>query len=625
MPILRDFLSSSEGPEKRGRMPRLGGTSTSAGVAVDAERALQVSAVYGCVRLISEAIAQLPVHVYRRTENGREQVSDHPLIPLLTNRPNRDMDAGEFIRGMVGWMLLRGNGIAYREVGGDGRTKGLWPIAPTSVEMKRTSSGRLAYRITLNESEYVPGFTPGQKRDVPQDRILHFRAFGMGNWGLSPIGLARTKIGTAFAAEEYGAGFFARGALPGGVLTTDNALSDEQFDRLNQQWNESHGGFGKSHKPAILEGGVSWENVGLPPAEAQFLETQKYTSSTIAGHIFFVPPHLIGDVERSTSWGSGIAEQGVAFVRYSLMPWIVRLERVLNQLFAESDLYVKINTAALERGDIKTRYDAYAIARQWGFKSVNDIKRLEDEDPVPGGDVYLQPMNMVPAGSFDEPERGRSQRGAATRAQSSRDRHVKAHERALKRFFADQREDVLSEYGDRGVREFDREMSDRELARLLASLGLSAALDSAEEVLAQFFEEQEVDDGGFAGWMATMAANTAALINDATVEKVASASNTDEIREVFDDLTTSRAAQIAESRVAEAVGFGRQEAAKQSGASRKTWRVRSNNPRSEHKRMDGETVDVGDTFSNGARWPGDWANLDSDQAAGCRCDMEVSS
>ncbi|OSM43469.1 phage portal protein [Nesterenkonia sp. PF2B19] len=622
MPILREFFSASD-PVKRGRMPRLGGTSTAAGVAVDAERALQVSAVYGCVRLISEAIAQLPVHVYRRTANGREQVRDHPLIPLLTDRPNPDVDAGEFFRGMVGWMLLRGNGIAYREIGGDGRTKGLWPIAPTSVEMKRTASGKLSYLITLNSAEYVPGFTPGQKRAVPQDRILHFRAFGMGNWGLSPIGLARTKIGTAFAAEEYGAGFFARGALPGGVLTTDGSLTDEQFDRLNQQWNESHGGFGKSHKPAVLEGGVSWENVGLPPAEAQFLETQKYTSSTIAGHIFFVPPHLIGDVERSTSWGSGIAEQGVAFVRYSLMPWIVRLERVLNRLFAESDLYVKFNAAALERGDIKTRYDAYAIGKQWGWLSTNDILRKEDESPVDGGDVYLHPLNMVPAGTFDEPERARRSAGAATRSPSMRERHVTAHERALSRFFADQQEEVLAEYTGRGARAIDRESSDRELARLLASLGLSAALDSSREVLSRF--GLDLDDGGFAGWMSTMGRNTARQINDSTFSAVASASNADEIRNVFENLTTARASQIAVSRVTEAFGFGRQEAAKQSGAKKKTWRTNSGNPRSEHAALDGETVDVGDTFSNGARWPGDWANLDADQAAGCQCDMEIST
>lgn len=627
MPILRDLLASPAEPQRRSRLPRLSGTSTSTGVSIDAERALQVSAVYGCVRLISEAVAQLPMHVYRSTPGDeRVKVRDHPLLPLLTDRPNPDIDAGEFIRAMVGWMLLRGNGFAYREVGGDGRTKGLWPIAATSVAPARTPSGRLAYEVTLSDPEFVPGFVPGRKRLVRAEQMLHFRAWGLGPWGLSPVGLARTKIATAFSAEEYGAGFFGRGAVPGGALTVPGSLTDEQFERLDRQWSESHGGFGKSHKPAIFEGGVTWENVGLPPDEAQFLETQKYTASTIAGHIFFVPPHLIGDVERSTSWGSGIAEQGVAFVRYSLMPWIVRLERVLNQLFVEPGMYVKINTAALERGDIKTRYDAYAVGKQWGWLNTNDIRRKEDEQPVDGGDVYLQPMNMIPAGTFDEPHALPSGEGRREhRAVSEREQHVRVHARALVRFFDDQGEQVLADYDETGRalrREFDRDESDRKLARLLASLGLSAALDSARGVTEMF--DVDLDDGGFASWMATMGRNVARMINDATFAAVAAATSVDEVRGVFTTLVESRAGQIATTRVTEAFGFGRQEGAKQSGARNKTWRVTSGNPRSEHASLDGETVNVGDTFSNGARWPGDQANLDVDEVAGCQCEMEIS-
>ncbi len=620
MPVIRDRLLAGE---KRGRMPRLHGTRTSAGVEVSAERSLQVSAVYGCVRIISEAIAQLPLHLYRRTSDGRRPVDSHPLLPLLTGQPNTDIDAGEFIRAMVGWMLIRGNGLTYREFGGDGRVRGLWPVAPTSVEPVRTSRGQLAYDVTISDAEFVPGFTSGVKRRVRQDQMLHFRAFGLGAWGLSPVALARTKIGTAFAAEEYGAGFFARGAHPGGVLKSDHELDDEQFGRLQKQWEESHGGFAKSHAPAILEGGVSWENVGLPPIESQYLETQRYTAETIAGHIFFVPPHLIGDVQRSTSWGTGIAEQGISFVRYSLMPWIVRLERVLNRLFPEDDLYVKFSTAALERGDLKSRYDAYAVGKQWGFKSTNEIKKLEDEEPVAGGDVYLQPLNMVPAGMFDDPPRGGGRRARAT---SARDRHVQQHERALVRFFEDQAEVVFDEFNvDRGpgVREIDRDEWDGRLARILASLGLGAAVDSASDALEQF--DLELDDGGFAAWMRTMGRNVARLINDATFDAVAIAADGDEIRQVFDTAVTARAGQIAASRVAEAYGFGRQEAAKQAGARKKTWRTTSGNPRPEHAAMDGETVDVGDSFSNGARWPGDWANLPADEAAGCQCDMEISA
>lgn len=613
MPIIRDLLSPPA--EKRGRLPRLHGTSTPAGVAIDAERSLQVSAVYGCVRLISEAIATLPVHLYRRTGDGRRRVDDHPLLSMLSDRPNNDIDAGEFWRAMVGWMLLRGNGLAYREIGGDGRPKALWPIAPTSVKPARTSRGQLAYEITLSDAEYVPGFTAGRSRAVAQERMLHFRAFGLGTWGLSPVALARTKIGTAHAAESYGAGFFARGANPGGVLATDGELTDDQFERLDKQWKEIHQGYEKSHSPAILEGGLSWESVGLPPAEAQYLETQKYTAETIAGHIFFVPPHLIGDVARSTSWGTGIAEQGISFVRYSLMPWIVRLERVVNQLLPEAGLYVKFATAALERGDLQSRYAAYAIGKQWGFKNTNEIKALEDEEPIgPAGDVYLQPLNMVPAGTFDDPDCTAAGRG---RAKSPRDRHTDAHRRALRRFFADQADAVLEDYRSR---DFDRDESDRLLAQLLATLGVSAASDAGQEIADQF--DAKLDTAGFDGWMRTMGINVARQINDATFAAVAAAASTDDIRDTFDTLQV-RAGQIAVTRVTEAFGFGRAEGGKQTGARRKRWRVTSGNPRPEHAAMDGETVDVGDTFSNGARWPGDTQHLPAEEAAGCQCDMEI--
>lgn len=623
MPIIRNLLDAAQGGQ-RARLPRLNGTRTAAGVSVDAERSLQVSAVYACVRLITGAISQLPVDLYRKG-NGRREVDEHPLLPLLVDRPNPDIDAGEFWQAMVGWMLLRGNGLAYREINGAGRTVGLWPIAPTSIQPKRTSRGQLAYEVRLHETEYVPGFTPNRARTVGRDRMLHFRAFGLGIWGLSPVTLARTKVGTAFAAEQYGAGFFARGANPGGVLKTDQELSDPQIERLEQQWRDVHEGFEKAHAPAILEGGLTWDSVGLPPGDAQFLETQKYTAATIAGHLYGVPPHMIGDVERSTSWGSGIAEQGIGFVRYTLMPWIVRLERVTRQLLPEPDLYLKFNTDALERGDIKSRYDAYAVGKNWGFLSTNDINELEDRPPVPGGDVYLQPLNMVPAGTFDDPERTEPHASGARshqRDDEMRERHVELHRRALVHFFNEQRDQVLAEYEEGRTREFDRDESDRRLGRLLASLGLGAATEAASQVADRL--SLSLDTGGFSSWMSTMGTNVARHLNDATFAAVAAAATTDEIRDVFITAAQIRAAQIAVSRVTEAFGFGRSEAAQQAGARTKTWVVTSTNPRSKHEAMDGETVPLGDVFSNGARWPGDTANLDTEDTAGCQCDLQIN-
>lgn len=420
MPILRSLLGKSEMDDgASARLRPLQGTSTAAGVSVTPERSLQVSAVYACVRLISGAISQLPVHIYRRTSDGRQRIGNHPLTEMLTVRPNPEMDSSEFVRTVVVWMLLQGNAIAYRQPAPSGRTAALWPILPWSVSPHRIKdTGEPVYKIVLQDGEYVPGFKPGVAQYVPLSRILHFRAFGLGSWGLSPIAVARSKIAVGYASEEYGAGFFKRGANPGGVLTSDSALSDTQFERLERQWKAAHGGFAKSNAPAILEGGVKWENVGLPPGDAQFLETQRYTSAAIAGHIFGVPPHMIGDVERSTSWGKGIAEQGIGFVRYTLMDWITRIERVMQQVFVSPDEYMRFEVAGLERGDMKARYDAYAVARQWGWMSADDVRRLEDEPPIKGGDVYLQPLNMVPAGSTSG--EGRAARQA--RSTASRDR-----------------------------------------------------------------------------------------------------------------------------------------------------------------------------------------------------------
>lgn len=623
MPILRTLLRGTDQVDahKRSRLPRLSGSSTAAGLTVDAERALQVSAVYACVRLISGAIAQLPVHVYRRVGDGRRPVGGHPLLPLLADRPNPEIDAGEFWRAMVGWMLLRGNAFAVRERGGGGQTVGLWPVAPTSVNLKRGVRGDLGYEVTLSDVEFVPGFRPGVAQVVPASRLLHFRAFGLGLWGLSPVGLARTKVATGYAAEQYGAGFFARGAQPGGVLSTDQSLSDEQFDRLNEQWADRHGGFGRSYTPAVLEGGLHWENVGLPPGDAQFLETQRYSSAAIAGHIYGVPPHMIGDVDRSTSWGSGIAEQGIGFVRYTLMDWITRLERVTRQLFLDSDEYVKFATAGLERGDLKGRYDAYAVGKQWGWLSTNDIRRLEDEQPVDGGDVYLQPLNMVPAGTFDEPaDAPRSEGGGVRKKLSMRDRHVRAHEKALRKFFTDQADDVLAAHGV--DRDFDRPASDKKLGRLLASLGLAAAVEAGRQVADQL--DIELDTAGFAGWTGASGRAAAERINDATFEQVADAADEDELRGVFDSLVKVAAARIAVTRVAESFGFGRHDAAKQAGASTKTWVTTSAAPRASHAALNGETVPLNGVFSNGGRWPGDTAKLPAGEVAGCTCEMTIN-
>lgn len=627
MPLIRDLFASGE-PEKRSRMPMLSGTSTGAGVHVTPERSLQVSAVYGSVSLIADAIAQLPVHVYRKDGDQRKRLPDHPILPVVSDMANPAMDASEFWRQMVGFMLLHGNAFAYRVVNGAGRTVELWPVSPTSIAPKRDRQGRLAYEVRPGEDEFIPGMRRGELYAVEANRMLHFRAFTLNMWGISPIQAVRQKIGTAFAAEQYGAGFFSRGAVPGGALATDAILTDEQFERLTEQWAQGHKGFQNSHRLGILEGGVHWQNVGLPPEDAQFLETQKYTAGTIAGHIYRVPPHLIGDVERSTSWGTGIAEQGINFVRFTLMGWINRLERVTNRLF-EPGVYMKFNPGALERGDIKARYDAYAVGKQWGWLSTNDIRRLEDQPPVDGGDVYMQPLNMVPAGTFADMPRQTVIESARTlaieaggRATSIKDRHIEAHEAALKRVFADQRDAVFAALDAAQSGDLDRDELDAVLADLLARLGLSAATDAAEPIAEML--GFDLDPDSFAGWMHVMGKNVARNINNHTFELIMAATSVDEVRAVFEQLAGGRGHQIAVTRVSDAFGFARQDVARQAGARTKTWVVTSRNPRPSHAAINGETVPIDELFSNGLRWPGDSMRGTADDNAGCTCDLVVS-
>lgn len=401
MPIFRD--RKPLGLRSRKSLPPLGGSSTASSVSVSPERSLQVATVYAAVRLLSESVSTLPVGIYSKSKGYRVRQEQHQLANLLLEEPNHQIDSTEYWRTMMGWQLLRGNGYAYVERNGAGAPIALWPIAPTSVDVKQSDTGRLIYELNPDEdAEYVP-VEQGYK--AQKDEMLHYRAFGLGLQGLSPIGMARQQIGTSFAATSYIGGFFARDASPGGMVTVPGELSDKSFERMKQQWNSLHEGFDKSHRLAILEGGASWEKTTLSPADAQFLEVYKMTRQDIAA-IYGVPPHKIGDLERATF--SNIEQQSLEYVTDSLLPWLVRMERVTKRLFGDRDTYIKFNTDGLLRGDTKTRHESYRNGRQWGYYSANDIRRFEDLDPIddPWADKYLTPLNMSAGGEEKEPEPG---------------------------------------------------------------------------------------------------------------------------------------------------------------------------------------------------------------------------
>lgn len=404
MPALRKLLGGEQRSRFPRRMPEVTGTTTAANVSVTPERSLQIGAVYSCVALLSEAVAGLPVNQFERRQDRRIPVADSPILRLVRDEPNPNIDAAELWRTVMGWELLRGTGYTYIERNGSGMPVGLWPLATTSVEPKRmmtgTRRGQFVYVATIDEDNFAP--LRNDDGIIQPEDMLVYRAFNLGTAeGLSPIGLARQSIGISFAAQQYMGGFYARDAAPGSHLEVEGELTDEQYERLEKQWTSLHAGWENSHRLAILEGGAKWASASLSPKDAEFIATQEFTRGEIAS-IYGVPPHMIGDTEKSTSWGSGIAEQGIGFVTYSLRRWTNRLERVTRRLFTPAE---RVNQRwrwdvdGLMQGDLKARYEAYAQGRQWGWLSVNDVKAKEDEQPIEGGDVYLQPLNMVPAGT----------------------------------------------------------------------------------------------------------------------------------------------------------------------------------------------------------------------------------
>lgn len=369
----------------------MGGKSTATGISVNEQNALQSTAVFACVRILSETVASLPLPMYKRiAERGKARAPDHPLYSVLDDIANEEMTAYSLRETLQGHLGTWGN--AYAEIEWDmaGRVKGLWPLRPDQTWPERNpDTNKLQYRTVLPDGTGVI---------LPFERVFHIPGFGFdGLVGYNPIRLFRESIGLAMATEEYGARFFGNGAKPGGVLEHPNKLSKEAQDRLRESWNEMHRGLSKQHRIAILEEGMSYKQIGIPPEDAQFLETRKFQTSEIA-RIYRVPPHMIGDLERATF--SNIEHQSIEFVQHTIRPWLVRWEKSIKfKLLTPNErkrFFAEHLVDGLLRGDTKSRYDSYAVARQNGWMSANDIRKLENMNPIEGGDIYLVNGNMVP-------------------------------------------------------------------------------------------------------------------------------------------------------------------------------------------------------------------------------------
>lgn len=365
---------------------------TSSGKNVNERTAMRVTAVYSCVRILSEAIAGLPLHLYKQIDKGgKEKAINHPLYKLLHDEPNPEMTSFVFRETLMSHLLLWGNAYAQIIRNGKGQVVALYPLMPNRMTVDRDSNGRIYYTYSVNESDNPKLRELGQIR-MTKDEIFHIPALGFdGLVGYSPIAMAKNAIVMALATEEYGAKFFANGASPSGVLEHPGNIKDP--DRLRESWNTLFQGSGNSHKIAVLEEGLKYQPIGISPNEAQFLETRKFQIDEIA-RIFRVPPHMVGDLDKSSF--SNIEQQSLEFVKYTLDPWVTRWEQAIHRsLLLESekaDYFAKFNVDGLLRGDYQSRMSGYATGIQNGFLSPNDIRSLENMDLIPdnlGGNLYL--------------------------------------------------------------------------------------------------------------------------------------------------------------------------------------------------------------------------------------------
>jgi len=371
---------------------------TTSGKSVNERTAMQTTAVYACVRILAEAIASLPLHVYQYDSGGgKERVTDHPLYYLLHDEPNPEMTSFVFRETLMSHLLLWGNAYAQVIRDGRGNVLALYPLLPSKMEVGRAPNSELIYTYRLEKDESRTHPASGTV-NLRSDEVLHIPGLGFdGLIGYSPIAMAKNAIGMALATEEYGAAFFANGAQPGGVLEHPGVIKDPQ--RVKDSWNAAYQGSGNAHRVAVLEEGMKFQAIGIPPEQAQFLETRKFQINEIA-RIFRVPPHMVGDLEKSSF--SNIEQQSLEFVKYTLDPWVIRWEQSLMQsLILPSEkpsLFVKFNLDGLLRGDYQSRMTGYATGRQNGWLSANDIRELENLNLIPaeeGGDAYLVNGNMI--------------------------------------------------------------------------------------------------------------------------------------------------------------------------------------------------------------------------------------
>jgi HK97 family phage portal protein len=349
------------------------------------------SAVFACVRVLAETKASLPLKLYKKGPKGeKKEANDISLHMVLTYKANEEMTPFNWKEASMTSLCLGGNSFSQKLVNISGDIVGIYPLDYTKVKMDRNSDNRLIYKIHSKDKEYT------------RDTIFHVPGLSFdGISGLTPIGYAAKAIELGLIYENFGVNFFNNSAIPSGVIYTEGPLGDAAFARFKKDFKKNYAGMINKGVPMILEAGMKYNALNINQSDAQFLESKKFQLEDIA-RIYRVPLHLIQNLDRATN--NNIEHQSLEFVMYTMLPWCKRDEENINmQLLTpeqqKAGYYVEYKMDSLLRGDAASRATAYATARQWGWMSVNDIRRLENMNPIDNGDIYLQPMNMVKAGS----------------------------------------------------------------------------------------------------------------------------------------------------------------------------------------------------------------------------------
>lgn len=368
-----------------------GGGTSATGLSVTSESAMRVGAVYSCVLVLSQSVAQLPLHLYREEGENKKKDTENRLYQLVHDQPNEWMTSYEMKQLIMVHLLLRGNSVWLKTKGTRGDVREIIPIHPDRIdEIVQDEYYRLSYKIRR------PG-NSGQVDTIPGSSLVHFRGISTNGFsGLNPIQYAREMIGLSMATEKHGAKLFANGARLGGILSHPGKISKQAADRLTESFNSSYAGVENAHRTALIEEGMTWSKVTMTAEDAQFLESRKYQRSEIAG-FYRVPPHMIGDLEKATF--SNIEHQDLAFVKHALSPWLMSTEQTFKKDLLtpaeKKSRYFKYNTGGLLRGDTKSRYEALGIGIDKEIINPNEARSIEDMSPYPGGEEYRTRTSTV--------------------------------------------------------------------------------------------------------------------------------------------------------------------------------------------------------------------------------------